>query len=97
MRFKDLEFRAAQMPGKTLSRHIFHQVGLFCDTALLPFFKHSQMIYAGYVNVAKGKSQTCRVKFNILPKAREVTFSLVEGKNYIGLGFTGSVTEARDN
>ena len=29
------------------------------------FFKNSQTIYAGYVNVATGKSQTGRIKLNI--------------------------------
>ena len=55
------------------------------------------MIYAGNVNVATGKSQTSRVKLNISASAAEVQFSLGEGKESTGLGFFGSVTEARDN
>ena len=61
------------------------------------FFKNSQTIYAGYVNVATGKSQTSRVKLNISASAGEIQFSLGRRKKSTGLGFTGSVTEARDN
>ena len=85
------------MLEKIISRHICHQVGSFCEIAVLPFFKHSQMIYARYVKVATGKSQTGRVRLNISASAEEVTFSVGEGKKSTGLGFTESVTEARDN
>ena len=59
-------------------------------------FKNSQMIYAGYVNIATGKSQTGRLKLNISASAGEVKVSLGKGKRSTGLGFTGSVTEKRD-
>ena len=52
-------------------------------------FKNSQMIYAGYVNIATGKSQTGRVKRDISASAREVKFSLGKGKNppgWVSLG-----------
>ena len=55
------------------------------------------MIYAGNVNVATRKSQTDRVKLNISASAAEVQFSLGKKKKSSGLGFGGSVTEARDN
>ena len=45
------------------------------------FFKNSQRIYAGYVNVATPKSKTGRAKLNILANAGEVKFSLGRGKN----------------
>ena len=51
------------------------------------------MIYAGYVKVAPGKSQTGRVKSKFSPRTKEAKFSLGEGKKSAGLGFTGSVTE----
>ena len=51
------------------------------------------MIYAGYVKVAPWKPQTGRVKLKISPGTREAKFSLAEGKNSTGSGFTGSVTE----
>ena len=60
-------------------------------------FKNSQMIYAGNVNVATGKSQTDRVKLNILASSGEVQFLPGERKKSIGLGFGGSVTEVRDS
>ena len=73
------------MLEKIKSRHIFDQVGPFCGISVFSFFKHSQMIYSGYVNVATGKSQTGRVKLNISASAGEVKFSLGEGKNRLGL------------
>ena len=69
----------------------------FLSDRWFAFFKNPQMIYAGYVNVATGKSQTGRVKLNISASAGEVKFSLGKGKKSAWLGFTGSVTEARDN
>ena len=59
--------------------------------------KNSQMIYAGYVNIATAKSQTDRVKLNISVSAGEVKFSLGEGKKSTALAVIGSVTETRDN
>ena len=46
-------------------------------------------MYAGYVNVATGKSQAGRVKLNILASAREVKISLGEGKKIHRAGFLG--------
>ena len=77
--------------------HISHQVGPFCGIAVLSFSKKSQMIYAGNAKVATGKSQTGRVKLSISASAGKVQFLLGERKKSTGLGFTGSVTEARDN
>ena len=55
------------------------------------------MIHAESVNVAKGKSQTGRVKLSISASAGEVQFSPGKRKKSTGLSFTASVTEARDN
>ena len=85
------------MVEKITSRHIFHKVGPFCKIAVLPLFKLSQMRYAGYVNVARGESQTGRVKLNISASEGKVTFPLVEGKKSTGFGFTVSVTQAQGN
>ena len=48
------------------------------------FFKHSEIIYARYVNVATGKSQTGRVKLNISASAGEVN-GLLNGVMFIDL------------
>ena len=45
------------------------------------------MIYAGYVIVAAGRSQTDRVKLSISASAREVKFSLGKGKKIHRVGF----------
>ena len=37
----------------SLCRKIFHDVSPVCQIAVFLFFKNSQMLYAGYVNVAK--------------------------------------------
>ena len=60
---------------------IFHQVSHFCEVADLPF-KHTQMIHAGCVKVAPGKSQTGRVKFKISPG--RLNFQWLNGKNPLG-------------
>ena len=70
---------------------------LFLWDRCFAIFKNSQMIYARYVNIATGKSQTGLVKLNISVSAGDVKFSLGEGKRSTGLAFTGSVTETRDN
>ena len=69
----------------------------FLSDRCFAFLKFSQMIYAGYANVATGKSQTGGVKLKISASAEEVKFSLAEGKKSTRLGFTGCVTEKRDN
>ena len=56
----------------------------FLSDRWFAFFTNPQMIYAGYVNVATGKSQTDRVKLNISASAGEIKFSLVKGKNPLG-------------
>ena len=48
------------------------------------FFKHTQVIYAGYVKVAQGKPLSGRVKWKISPGTRETIVSLGEGKNPLG-------------
>ena len=50
------------------------------------------MIYTGYVKVAPGKPLTGLEKLRISP-GREDKFSLGEGKNPLGRGFTGCGTE----
>ena len=45
------------------------------------------MIYAGYVIVAAGRSQTDRVKLSISASAGEVKFSLGKGKKIHQVGF----------
>ena len=55
-------------------------------------FKNSQMIYAGFVNVATEKSQAGLVKLRLSSSAREVKFSQGEGKNapgWVSLGLLG--------
>ena len=59
----------------------------FLSDRWFAFFKNPQMIYAGYVNVVTGKSQTGRVKLNISASAGEVKFSLGKGKKIHQVGF----------
>ena len=47
-------------------------------------FKNSQMISAGFVNIATGKSQTGRVKLNISANAGEVD-GFLDGVLFIDL------------
>ena len=68
--------------------------GLACpgDCLHKKSFKHTQMIYTGYVKVAPGKPLTGQEKLRISP-GREDKFSLGEGKNPLGRGFTECGTE----
>ena len=51
---------------------------LFLSDRWFAFFKNPQMIYAGYVNVATGKSKTGRVKLDISASAGEIKFHWVK-------------------
>ena len=57
------------------------------------FLKHTQVIFAGYVEAAPGKPQTGRVILKILPVTGKAKFSLGEWKKSTGSGSTASVTE----
>jgi len=65
----------------------------FLSSRCFAFFKDTQMIYAGYVNVAPGKPQTGRVKFETSLDTVQAKYSLVKRKKSTGSGLTGSVTE----
>ena len=49
-------------------------------------FKHTQIIYAGYVKVASGEPQNKNFRW-------ELNFHLVKRKKSTGSGFKGSVTK----
>ena len=72
----------------SLCRQIVHQVATFCQIAVLPFFKHTQMMYASNWSGKTKNFTRYRARYKIFTAKREKS---------TGSGFTGCVIKGCAN